>query len=216
MSKHARSDIAAKPPAVAESRCQTCKPTASRKYDVYGAIRSGDSGTSAHKFVGALGHPSEDNTGLIYMQARYMDPVTGRFVSEDPAGHGVNWYTYAGSAPTGRVDINGYSDEDITDLWRILGEALEVDPRHWLATGIANNLAPWMEQNVNPILNALIVNNPLFSWAFDDGEKALATDALVAVVSTYRYAEVALKCMGLGSRIVQRADEIEEQETLIE
>ncbi len=84
--------------------------TASRKYDVYGAIRSGDSGTSAHKFVGALGHPSEDNTGLIYMQARYMDPVTGRFVSEDPAAHGVNWYVYASNAPTSKADKTGCDD----------------------------------------------------------------------------------------------------------
>ncbi len=74
---------------------------------MYGAIRSGDSGTSAHKFVGALGHPSEDNTGLIYMQARYMDPVTGRFVSEDPAGHGANYYLYCANSPVTAVDGNG-------------------------------------------------------------------------------------------------------------
>ena len=47
--------------------------TSSRKYDVYGLVRGGvnPGGTSSHKFVGALGHPSEDNTGLIYMRARY-------------------------------------------------------------------------------------------------------------------------------------------------
>ena len=58
--------------------------TARRKYDVYGMTRAGsDAGTSKHKFVGNLGHPSEDETGLIYMRARYMDPVLGRFVSEE-------------------------------------------------------------------------------------------------------------------------------------
>ena len=42
-----------------------------RKYDVYGAVRgsTGPSGTR-HKFVGSLGHPSDSETGLIYMQAR--------------------------------------------------------------------------------------------------------------------------------------------------
>ena len=62
----------------------------SRKYDAYGLVRSstGPSGTK-HKWVGALGHPSEDETGLVYMRARYMDPALGRFVSEDPERDGL-------------------------------------------------------------------------------------------------------------------------------
>ena len=57
--------------------------TATRKYDVYGAIRSSTgTSTSKHKFVGASGHPCEDETGLTYMRARYYDPQIGRFVSE--------------------------------------------------------------------------------------------------------------------------------------
>jgi hypothetical protein len=52
-----------------------------RKFDVYGAVRTGTGPSGAnHKFVGSLGHPSEEDTGLIYMRARYMDPVTGSFV----------------------------------------------------------------------------------------------------------------------------------------
>jgi RHS repeat-associated protein len=79
-----------------------------RKYDVYGAVRAstGGSGTK-HKFVGGLGHPSEDETGFIYMRARWMDPVTGRFVSEDPAKHGINWYSYVNANPITLVDISG-------------------------------------------------------------------------------------------------------------
>ena len=82
--------------------------TASRKYDVYGALRaSTGTSTSSHKFVGNLGHPSEDGTGLIYMRARYCDPVAGRFVSEDPARQGNNWYVYASDNPTNFVDADG-------------------------------------------------------------------------------------------------------------
>src|SRR5205085_2598710 len=82
----------------------------SRKYDVYGSVRSstGPSG-SKHKFVGALGHPSEDETGLIYMRVRYYDPATGRFASEDPAKSGVNWYAYADCSPVNEVDRSGKS-----------------------------------------------------------------------------------------------------------
>ena len=40
--------------------------TARRKYDVYGVVRSGDSGSSKQKFVGSLGHPSEDEASFHY------------------------------------------------------------------------------------------------------------------------------------------------------
>jgi RHS repeat-associated protein len=79
-----------------------------RKYDVYGSVRqlTGPSGTK-HKFVGALGHPSEDETGLVYMRARWMDPVTGRFVSEDPAFDGSNWFGYVRNNPVRNTDSSG-------------------------------------------------------------------------------------------------------------
>ncbi|MFN3648770.1 MAG: RHS repeat domain-containing protein [Armatimonadota bacterium] len=82
--------------------------TSMRKYDVYGVVRSftGSNG-SKHKFVGQLGHPSEDETGLIYMRARYYDPVTGGFASEDPARHGTNWFTYATPNPITYYDRTG-------------------------------------------------------------------------------------------------------------
>src|SRR5262249_1956093 len=56
--------------------------TSSRKWDAYGFAR-GVTGTptSKHGFVGQLGHFSDDETGLIYMRARYYDPALGRFVS---------------------------------------------------------------------------------------------------------------------------------------
>ena len=49
--------------------------TGTRKHDVYGITRSvTGTVTSKHGYVGSLGHASEDETGLIYMQARYYDP----------------------------------------------------------------------------------------------------------------------------------------------
>lgn len=76
---------------------------------MYGLVRGGTNpgGTSKHKFVGNLGHPSEDETGLLYMQARFMDPVTGRFISEDPARDSINWYQYCDGNPVNNADPNG-------------------------------------------------------------------------------------------------------------
>jgi len=55
-----------------------------------------------------LGHPSEDETGLTYMRARYYDPAVGRFISEDQERDGGNWFEYARSSPTTRVDRTGH------------------------------------------------------------------------------------------------------------
>ena len=86
-----------------------------RKYDVYGSVRGGTGiSGSKHKFVGSLGHPSEDDAGLIYMRARWMDPTTGTFTSEDPARDGGGWYAYAKNSPMDLCDRDGRSAEDVS------------------------------------------------------------------------------------------------------
>jgi uncharacterized protein RhaS with RHS repeats len=44
-------------------------------YDVYGAVRT-QSGSSTNKFkyVASIGHPTDEESGLIYMRARYYEP----------------------------------------------------------------------------------------------------------------------------------------------
>ena len=79
-----------------------------RQYDVWGGVRSGaTSGDPNTRYCENLGHKQDDESGLIYMRARYYEPSTGRFVSEDPAIHGRNWYVYCGNEPIGKVDRNG-------------------------------------------------------------------------------------------------------------
>ncbi len=81
--------------------------TSSPKYDVYGAVRA-NPGTASSKqgFVGSLGHVSDD-TGLIYMRARYYDANAGRFISEDPSANGKNWFVYADDNPANETDTTG-------------------------------------------------------------------------------------------------------------
>src|SRR5579875_1415859 len=86
---------------------------AARKYDVYGLVRSGQAGSSSQKYVGSLGHESEGSTGLIYMRARYMDPVLGRFLSEDPAKHGNDWFLYCIENPINSTDSTGLFDTSL-------------------------------------------------------------------------------------------------------
>ena len=56
------------------------------------------------------GRESDTETGLYYYRARYYDPGTGRFLSEDPlrsdAGD-LNFFNYVGDSPTNATDPMG-------------------------------------------------------------------------------------------------------------
>jgi RHS repeat-associated protein len=71
-------------------------------------VRSGaTTGGPKGRYVANLGHVQDDESGLIYMRARYYEPGTGRFICEDPAYDGVNWYTYCNNNPICLVDFSG-------------------------------------------------------------------------------------------------------------
>jgi RHS repeat-associated protein len=62
-------------------------------------------------------------TGLQYNRARYYDPSTGSWVSEDPKGFGAgddNLYRYVHDGPTDGSDPTGLFDPDA--VWRMLQE----------------------------------------------------------------------------------------------
>jgi len=67
----------------------------------------GGTDASPFKFGGANGCQSDGDTGLVLMGHRYYDTRIGRFISQDPAGDGDNWYAYAGNSPTNNVDPTG-------------------------------------------------------------------------------------------------------------
>ncbi|MBS1723106.1 MAG: RHS repeat-associated core domain-containing protein [Armatimonadetes bacterium] len=91
-----------------------------RTYDAWGAVRTSSSALAkdGERYCAALGHNQDDETGtytsgnpngdgLVYMRAREYEPSTGRFLSEDSACHGGNWYAYANNCPTNLVDASG-------------------------------------------------------------------------------------------------------------
>jgi RHS repeat-associated protein len=85
--------------------------TARYSYDAWGNKRQ-DTGTSSNPF-GFTGHEHDSETGLIYAKARYYDPETARFLSQDPwSGDALmppslNKYLYAYQNPTVYVDPDG-------------------------------------------------------------------------------------------------------------
>ena len=80
------------------------------RYTPYGELVDGNAGQDD---LGFTGHVMDAATGLAYMQARYMDPVTGRFLSNDPVGFSAdkpfmfNRYSYTFNDPVNMVDPDG-------------------------------------------------------------------------------------------------------------
>ena len=76
-------------------------------YEPFGATSvSGILSTNSYQYTGR----ENDGTGLYYYRARYYNPATGRFISEDPLGFGggdVNLYAYVADSPTNFTDPFG-------------------------------------------------------------------------------------------------------------
>ncbi|MBB3571268.1 RHS repeat-associated core domain-containing protein [Rhizobium sp. BK491] len=63
---------------------------------------------------GYIGERFDPETGLMYLNARYYDPVFGRFISPDDwdptkEGVGTNRYAYADNDPVNKSDPNGHN-----------------------------------------------------------------------------------------------------------
>ncbi len=79
-----------------------------RSYDAWGNIRSGAStGDPKGRYCADLGHVQDDESGLIYMRARYYEPTAGRFISEDGDRSGLNQFAYCENSPVGSADESG-------------------------------------------------------------------------------------------------------------
>jgi RHS repeat-associated protein len=73
-------------------------------YDPYG--NTSVTGTSNGNEFQYTGRENEGN-GLYFYRARYYLPSMGRFINEDPAGAGDNFYRYADDDPVNLIDPFG-------------------------------------------------------------------------------------------------------------
>jgi RHS repeat-associated protein len=82
----------------------------------------------------------DNETGLYYLRARYYDPYTGRFISEDSYWGedtnplSLNLYTYAYNNPVRFIDPTGHNAEQIDGLIR----KIDIMKEMWWAAENAN------------------------------------------------------------------------------
>jgi RHS repeat-associated protein len=91
----------------AQNSLATLTVDATYTYDSFGNLTA-STGTVTNPFR-FTGREFDSETGLYFYRARYYDPSTGRFFSEDPLGfgQGVNFYAYVGNNATNLIDPTG-------------------------------------------------------------------------------------------------------------
>ncbi len=86
-------------------------------YNPFGGTSvTGSSNSNEFQYTGR----ENEGNGLYFYRARYYAPLLGRFISEDPAGDGLNFYTYADDYP---IDFS-----DPFGLWPVAAAAPAIAP----------------------------------------------------------------------------------------
>src|SRR5262249_4219379 len=85
-------------------------------------------------------------SGLQFNRARYYDPPTGRWVSQDPAGFEAgdsNLYRYAGNGPSNNTDPSGLSPWDA-----LIDHSREISPKEAYQAGYEVGIANGSDKTV--------------------------------------------------------------------
>jgi RHS repeat-associated protein len=84
-------------------------------YDSFGNLTN--SSGSLTNFLRYSGREFDTESGFYFLRARYLDPTTGRFASEDPIrfGGGLDFYAYVANEPISRRDPRGLRPQSCPD-----------------------------------------------------------------------------------------------------
>ena len=119
-------------------------------YEPFGKVITGADGEQS--FTGK----KQDSTGLFYFGARFYDPELGKWITQDPAKDGTNWFAYCKNNPINVIDPDG-----------LCGVIIGDDP---YTKQCSTDLSNWAKQNPNNIfakaINAIdslsnMINNAL-------------------------------------------------------
>jgi RHS repeat-associated protein len=106
-------------------------------YDSFGKV-TGESNAAVDFRFGYTGRELDAETGLYYYRARYYNPNTGRFLSEDPISFGggdSNLYSYVFNSPVNYLDPSGHGA-----LGRFIGGRIGAGLGSFVGGGIGGSL----------------------------------------------------------------------------
>jgi len=162
-------------------------------YDPYGNIESStDPGAIANPFLFA-GEYRDGESGLYYLHARYYDPFTGQFLTEDPM------VAITGS-PYGYVAGNPTNGSDPTGMWGLP----DLNPVDWVkaTAGGAVSLVHNAVQNIGQ--HCIVLFNPNCQEDFLENADALDSSPIGVVVGWdpfYGDLRDAIKQFGYGCSV---------------
>lgn len=150
-------------------------------YSAFGGLLSGNSDN--YNFTGKQ---LDANTGLVYFNARYYDPVIGRFITEDPVKDGLNWYIFCDNNPLRFIDPDGLMSQEQYDsakgraeLYGSSGAVEDFEKKYNRTLDNNKNINRWdgsIYWNRNGQMNPLLMNQQFFSNTFAHKEVGLKTD----------------------------------------
>jgi RHS repeat-associated protein len=124
---------------------------------------------------GYIGERHDLETGLIYLNARYYDPVIARFVSPDwwdpnKPGVGTNRYAYSDNDPVNKADNNGHATD--TESGKDPGNTKDNAERGADPSREAGTLAPGVGAPGAPVPDSYSSYSSILSGAFNYSEAA--------------------------------------------
>ena len=114
----------------------------SGSYEAFGKLSRSNGGLEFD--ASYTGKQVDPDTGLYYFNARWYDPNLGRFITEDPARDGDNWFDYCGDDPLSRFDPTGLDGIDFKGAFSFIGSLF--------TNAVSGDLHSGME---NPILTGI-------------------------------------------------------------
>ena len=134
------------------------------------------------------GYYFDYETGLYYLQTRYYDPQTCRFISADSIEYldpetlgGLNLYAYCGNNPVMAVDPEGTWDWN--GFWKKVGDWF-VDAGNWINNNIIQPIGTFFKENWDVILAGVLICGAVAVSVLTFGAGSLIAMAAGAIIGT--------------------------------